>query len=123
MTQAELLELVVVGEGWVIERADHPERHPDALGERVDRRFALCQACKGDVLAVKPGTEADAYYQAAHEIAETRYGFEHGEEMWIEQCNILARFCERIAIEAARDRGDVGAGLDAEGPEGHPRHG
>jgi hypothetical protein len=104
MTHAELLRLVVMGEGWTLDHADFPSQHPDALGERIDRRFALCQACKGDVLAVRPGTEADAYYQAAHEIAEARYGFEHREEMWIEQCNILARFCERVAIEATRER-------------------
>lgn len=115
MTHAELLRLVVENEEWVVEYTDYPERHPDALGERIDRRFALVQACDGDVLAVKPGCEADAYYQAAHEIAEARYGFRHCEEMWIEQCNILARFCSRIAFEAARERSANAVAPEKEG--------
>ncbi len=101
MTHAELFRRLVEGEGWTVEYADEPQRRPDALGDDVDPK--ICQACKDDVLVVRPGCEGDAYYGAAHEIADARNGFAHSSVAWIDQCNILARWCKDLARAAVRE--------------------
>lgn len=99
--------MVIASEGWTVEYADEPQLRPDAIGDFADTR--ICQACKGDVLVVRPGCEGDAYYSASHEIAEVRHGFEHRSVTWIEQSNILGRWCKDLARAAVKLSGDEGS--------------
>lgn len=94
---AELFQRVVRNEGWSVEYLESPSEHPGRLGTPQTDPLCAVQACAGNVLAVKPGSEPDAWYAAAHEISEARHDFRgHTQHVWREQCNILARWCKQL---------------------------
>lgn len=94
--QMNLKELVEL-EGWRYVEMEEPSQHPDRLGSPQTDPLCFAQACKNNVIAVRPGAGGDAFYAAAHEIAEARHDFSgHHQHVWREQCNILARWCKHL---------------------------
>lgn len=93
LTLKELVEL----EGWRYLEMEEPSEHPAALGSPQTDPLCYAQACAGNLLAVKPGSDGHAFYAAAHEIAEARHDFcDHAQHVWREQCQILARWCRHL---------------------------
>jgi hypothetical protein len=90
-------------EGYQLIIDENAADHPDALG--APQRDELCaQACKGNVIRMRPGVPpAAAFYAVSHEIAEDRTDFGgHTQLLFREQLNIVTRWCARLAAEVSR---------------------
>lgn len=84
-------------EGFVLVVDGNAPDRDDILG--LPQRDELCaQACKGNIIAIRPSLPLDsAYYAVSHEIAEVRTDFRgHNQLLWREQCTILARWCRKL---------------------------
>lgn len=101
MTKPALSDLVAMY-GYKLIEYPEPDKHPDALGSPGD--FAGSAVLSGKRLAVRTKEICTSnFYSAAHEIAEDLHGFGHTELMWIEQCNILARWGVLLAQSTSVD--------------------
>lgn len=90
---------LAASEGWTLVIDDNAADRADALG--TPQRDELCaQACAGNIIAIRSGLHLDhAYYAVSHEISEARNGFTgHHQQVWREQCCILARWCRRLGV-------------------------
>lgn len=90
MAKPTLSDLVAIY-GYKLIEYPEPNKHPDALGAQND--FPGATALSGKRIAVRTKEFCTSnFYSVAHEIAEDLHGFGHTELMWVEQCNILARW-------------------------------
>jgi len=73
--------------GYSVEVDDEPWSRADVLGS--PQKFSPAVICEGGVVAILSDSW-DYSYSASHEIAELIHNFQHSEELFITQCNILA---------------------------------
>lgn len=68
------------------------------------------RALKGDIIAVRPHDDSwGNAYSISHEICEVRVGFRHSEYLYIDQCNLLAKWHTKRTIALNDQGGDQDA--------------
>jgi hypothetical protein len=91
MTTEELkLSDVIKEAGYEVVIDPVPGLHPDALGDTGDIGV-LAQLLSGKRIAIKVDSW-DCAYGASHEICEDEHHFNHSEDLFIDQCNLLHKW-------------------------------
>jgi hypothetical protein len=90
------LSTLVADLGYHLVVDPNPSERPDGLGDVI--AGAVARVCRDNVVACMADS-FDHAFSVAHEIAEQRRGFVHGEETFCDQANILAGWLRRVTME------------------------